>query len=43
MIYLIDDKKNRQESDYGWSAERLQKFSSVLTPVYTYEEIKDQN
>ncbi|MGZ4068299.1 MAG: hypothetical protein ACXVPE_16385 [Bacteroidia bacterium] len=41
MIYLIDDKKNRQESDYGWNAEKLQKFNSLLIPIYTYEEIKE--
>lgn len=38
MIYLIDDKKNRQ-SDYGWSKEKLEAYIDVLTPIYTYSEI----
>lgn len=41
MIYLIDDKKSRQESDYGWNTEKLRKFSHLMTPVYTFEEIKE--
>lgn len=39
MIYLLDDKKNRQ-TDYGWSAERFNKFSSIIKPIYLYEEIE---
>ncbi len=39
MIYLIDDKKNRQ-SDYGWSKEKLEIYLDVLTPIYTYSEIE---
>lgn len=39
MIYLIDDKKNRQ-SDYGWSKEKLEIYLEVLTPIYTYSEIE---
>lgn len=38
MIYLIDDKKNRQ-SDYGWSKEKLEFYLDVLIPIYTYDEI----
>lgn len=38
MIYLIDDKKNRQ-SDYGWSKEKLDMYLDLLTPIYTYSEI----
>jgi hypothetical protein len=40
MIYLIDDKKNRQ-SDYGWSKEKLATYLDVLTPIYTYSEIQE--
>ena len=39
MIYLIDDKKNRQ-SDYGWSKEKLDKYIDTITSIYTYSEIK---
>jgi hypothetical protein len=39
MIYLIDDKKNRQ-SNYGWSKEKLEVYKDVLTPIYTYSEIE---
>jgi hypothetical protein len=39
MIFLIDDKKNRQ-SDYGWSKEKLDMFSESITPIYTYSEIQ---
>jgi hypothetical protein len=38
MIYLIDDKKNRQ-SDYGWSKEKLEFYLDFLIPIYTYDEI----
>lgn len=39
MIYLIDDKKNRQ-SNYGWSKEKLEIYMEVLTPIHTYSEIE---
>lgn len=41
MIYLFDDKKPRQVSDYGWNEERLEKYSDILIPVYTYDEMKE--
>lgn len=40
MIYLIDDKRNRQ-SDYGWDKKLFQKYSDIITPVYLYDEIKN--
>lgn len=40
MIYLFDDKKNRQ-ADYGWSKELLDKYNHFLTPIYSYKEIND--
>lgn len=39
MIYLIDDKINRQ-SDYGWSKEKLDLYKDIITPIYTYSEIQ---
>jgi len=40
MIYLIDDKKTRQQLDFGWSIERLEKYSESLISFYTYEDMK---
>lgn len=42
MIYLIDDKKDRQENDLGWSSEKLNSFSDFLCPIYTLEELKNK-
>lgn len=39
MIYLFDDKKNRQ-TDYGWSKVQFEKYNAYLTPIYSYGEIK---
>ena len=36
MIYLLDDKKIRQEG-YGWTSERLNLYSEILQPVYNFE------
>lgn len=41
MIYLFDDKKNRQE-DYGWSNELLDKYNDFLTSIYSYKEIDEK-
>jgi hypothetical protein len=38
MIYLIDDKKNRQK-DFGWSEDKLAEYSSFLTPLYNLGDI----
>ena len=40
MIYLIDDKKIRQEG-YGWSSVMLERYNELITPYYTYDEISD--
>jgi CheY-like chemotaxis protein len=40
MIYLIDDKKSRQE-DYGWTEERLAKYSDVLVPIWNIQGLKE--
>jgi CheY-like chemotaxis protein len=42
MIYLIDDKKTRQES-YGWNSEKFAKYSNFIKPIYTYSQIQDEN
>ncbi len=42
MIYLIDDKKNRQEKDFGWSSEKLNIYKDFLCPIYTLEELENK-
>ena len=42
MIYLIDDKKQRQLG-YGWDEARIEKFKNYLTPIYNYEQIQEKN
>ncbi len=39
MVYLIDDKKSRQELDYSWTFEKFNSFSSIITCIYTLEEL----
>ena len=41
MIYLLDDKENRQKG-FGWGKEKLSKYNSILKPLYNYEEIKTE-
>ena len=43
MIYLIDDKKTRQEKDYSWTIERFNKYDAFIRPIYTLEELQDKN
>jgi hypothetical protein len=42
MIYLIDDKKIRQEKDYKWTADRFRKYELLIKPIYTLDEIKEK-
>lgn len=39
MIYLIDDKKLRQENDYGWDLKKLQKYEQIIQPIYDLDEL----
>src|SRR5690554_1879139 len=41
MIYLIDDKKLRQEKDFGWTSEKLKSNKNYITPIYTLEELEN--
>lgn len=43
MIYLIDDKKERQEKDYSWTSSKFEKYREVLTPIYNLEELQENN
>lgn len=42
MIYLLDDKKNRQ-SDYGWNEEKFSTYSEFIEPIYLYKDINDEH
>lgn len=35
MIYLIDEKTNRQSS-FGWNAEKFEKYKELIYPIYDY-------
>lgn len=39
MIYLIDDKKERQ-NDFGWNSEKFLQFSKIIKPLYNLDDIK---
>ena len=41
MIYLLDDKKNRQ-LDYGWNDSRFKKYSDYVLPIYFYKDIEKE-
>jgi DNA-binding NarL/FixJ family response regulator len=42
MIYLIDDKKNRQ-IDFGWNEGRFIAFEDIIMPIYSNKEIIENN
>ena len=42
MIYLIDDKKLRQNNDYGWSSERLESYKEIIEPIYELDDLKNK-
>lgn len=39
MIYLIDDKKDRQHKDFGWSEEKFAQYADFIKPLYSIEDI----
>jgi hypothetical protein len=41
MIYLIDDKKQRQEL-LRWNHSKFEKYNSILKTVYSYNQIKEE-
>ena len=43
MIFLIDDKQERQQKDYRWNPEKLNKFQNVLKPIYSIKQIDEEN
>ncbi len=42
MIYLIDDKINRQ-IDAGWDSERFEPFVNLIKPIHLFSEIESIN
>ena len=38
MIYIIDDKRSRQQ-DYGWNDERFQLFANIVIPIWDTESL----
>ena len=38
MIYLIDDKKRRQ-NEFGWSDDKLSTYTGLLVPLYNIDDI----
>lgn len=43
MIYLIDDKKDRQEKDYGWGNKRFESLKTQIIPIYNLEELEKKS
>lgn len=39
MIYLIDDKKKRQENDFKWTSEKFHHYTEYIKPIYSLEEV----
>lgn len=42
MIYIIDDKKDRQ-SKYSWTEEKLKFYKDEIVPIWTYEDMKSED
>jgi hypothetical protein len=40
MIYIFDDKKNRQVS-YGWTEEKFSTYNEFITIIHKYEDVRD--
>ena len=43
MIYLIDDKKIRQEKDFNWTNDRFEKYREYLQPIHTLEDLQSRS
>jgi len=39
MIYLIDDKKLRQEKDYKWDKKKFDIYNDFVYPIYSVEQL----
>lgn len=43
MIYLIDDKKKRQQIDFKWTEQKLARYSHTLIPIYDLETLEKES
>lgn len=41
MVYLIDDKKSRQEHDYSWTSARFSSYNKFIKCIYTLDELEN--
>lgn len=39
MIYLIDDKKDRQSNDFGWVDSKFAQYAGLIKTLYSIEDI----
>lgn len=42
MIYIFDDKRNRQEA-YRWTKEKFKQYADFVNPVYHYSEVQEDS
>lgn len=42
MIYIIDEKTNRQSS-FGWNAEKFEKYKELIYPIHDYAILSDNS
>lgn len=43
MIYLIDDKRLRQQKDYAWTDSKIELYRDVLKPIYNLEDLSESS
>lgn len=43
MIFLIDEKTERQEVDYAWTQERFNEFHGMIHSISSYEALENGN
>jgi CheY-like chemotaxis protein len=41
MIFLIDDKKRRQEQDFNWTHEKISAYKDSVKNIYTLNELEE--
>jgi CheY-like chemotaxis protein len=42
MIYIFDDKRNRQDG-YRWTKEKFMQYADFVNPVYHYSEVQEDS
>jgi hypothetical protein len=43
MIFVIDDKKKRQEEDYGWTESKFKQHENNIQPIYSLDDLKSRS